>query len=148
MARTPKQTATEHVKTDPRARYIELVRQRATIDLELKPIEAALRFDSLVRQQGSPPTGDAPAVVATDDVPAADVHLTIADLRRRFKRHPQTIYRWIKTKKLRPIPGVGRPYVFTEEEVQRFESDSNGTENLEPACLEEEVKRFESDSNR
>lgn len=122
MARAPRRPAIGSVKTDPRARYIELIRQRATIDLELKPIEAALRFDSVVRQQGGSPTGDGPAIVATGDAPAADVRITIADLRRRFQRHPQTIYGWIKAKKLRPIPGVGRPYVFTEEEVQRFES--------------------------
>lgn len=104
------------------SRYLRLVDQRcnlnrqlATVALELEPLEAMLQLRLASLDAGGTGQNRSPE-------PAADSHLTVTDLCRRFSRSKNCIYRWIRSGDIRPIKGIGKPFLFERDEVARFES--------------------------
>lgn len=103
------------------ARYLRLVHQRcelnrqlAAVAVELEPLEAMLQLRLAA-------AGSRPLPGLADGAPPGGQHLTVPDVCNRFSRSWNCIYRWVRDGRIKPIKGADRPYLFHQDEIERFE---------------------------
>ena len=108
------------MEEDPRdlaRRLVELTRQHAEIEGQIRTIRAAMDAATWIH---SVPAASKKRTTWAEEIPRGTS--TVGDLMRRFGRSKGWVYRKVKQGEIRNIKSLGVPYRFAPAEVERFEA--------------------------